>query len=115
MTIHLIADRTTQRRGRVSTPVRHQARRTDCLISATEDRQSASSFIEICMPIRVRCSGCQKTLKVPEKFAGKRIRCPVCQIAVQVPGETFDPSETSTNSLAATSAIPTLSTSSDGG
>lgn len=66
------------------------------------------------MPIRVRCSGCQKTLKVPEKFAGKRVRCPVCQTSVQVPGDPFDPSETATNALAATSAIPALPNSSDG-
>ncbi|MEI8380961.1 MAG: PrsW family glutamic-type intramembrane protease [Planctomycetota bacterium] len=37
------------------------------------------------MPIKVTCQQCQKTLKAPEKLAGKRVRCPACQEVVQVP------------------------------
>jgi len=37
------------------------------------------------MPIRVRCSGCDKPLNVPDKFAGGRIRCPACDALVKVP------------------------------
>jgi LSD1 subclass zinc finger protein len=24
------------------------------------------------------CSGCQKTLRIPEKYWGKKVRCPQC-------------------------------------
>lgn len=44
------------------------------------------------MPIRVRCSGCEKPLNVPEKYAGGRIRCPACDALVSVPRST-GPSE----------------------
>jgi RsiW-degrading membrane proteinase PrsW (M82 family) len=37
------------------------------------------------MPIRVRCSGCDKPLNVPDKFAGGRIRCPACDALLKVP------------------------------
>jgi RsiW-degrading membrane proteinase PrsW (M82 family) len=40
---------------------------------------------ETTMPIRVQCSACDKTLKVADKLAGKRIRCPECQAVVKVP------------------------------
>ncbi len=37
------------------------------------------------MPIRVKCSGCDKPLKVKDELAGKRIRCPGCQSVIRVP------------------------------
>jgi hypothetical protein len=38
------------------------------------------------MPIQFTCSQCQKTLKVRDDLAGKRIKCPQCQAVVRVPG-----------------------------
>ena len=37
------------------------------------------------MPLKVTCQQCQKTLKAPDKLAGKRVRCPSCQTIVQIP------------------------------
>lgn len=37
------------------------------------------------MPIPVRCSQCSKGLKVPDKYAGKKIKCPDCQTGINVP------------------------------
>ena len=37
------------------------------------------------MPLKVTCDKCQKTLKAPDTFAGKRVRCPSCQSTVQLP------------------------------
>lgn len=37
------------------------------------------------MPIKIECQQCQKSLKAPDKLAGKRVRCPACQAVVQVP------------------------------
>ena len=48
------------------------------------------------MPIRVKCSGCDKSLKVADKFAGGRIRCPGCQTIVAVP-EASDSADLSTS------------------
>ena len=48
------------------------------------------------MPIRIRCSGCDKPLKVPDKFAGGRIRCPGCDALINVPelaGSSDSPTE----------------------
>ncbi|MCA9055969.1 MAG: PrsW family intramembrane metalloprotease [Planctomycetaceae bacterium] len=44
------------------------------------------------MPIRITCSDCGKTLKVPERLAGKKGRCPGCQAVVSIPtpAETFE-------------------------
>lgn len=37
------------------------------------------------MPIRIQCPGCQKTLKVADNLAGKRVLCPACKVPVQLP------------------------------
>ena len=37
------------------------------------------------MPQSVICHSCRKTLKAPDKLAGKRVRCPSCQTVVSVP------------------------------
>jgi hypothetical protein len=37
------------------------------------------------MPIEVNCSGCQRTFRVPDKVAGKKIKCPKCANILQVP------------------------------
>lgn len=39
------------------------------------------------MSMLVRCPNCQKTLKVPDTVAGKKIRCPACSGVVDVPRE----------------------------
>jgi len=31
------------------------------------------------------CSNCQKTLRVPDKAAGKNVRCPACQTVLKIP------------------------------
>jgi hypothetical protein len=38
------------------------------------------------MPIQFTCSQCQKTLRVRDELAGRRIKCPQCQAVVRVPG-----------------------------
>jgi hypothetical protein len=35
------------------------------------------------------CAHCQKTLKVKDELAGKRIRCPTCKHPQEVPSVTF--------------------------
>jgi hypothetical protein len=37
------------------------------------------------MPILLTCSQCQKTLKVRDELAGKRVKCPQCQAVLHVP------------------------------
>ena len=38
------------------------------------------------MSIRVQCSGCEKTLKAKDEWAGRRVKCPQCGQAVVIPG-----------------------------
>jgi len=37
------------------------------------------------VPIEIQCPGCQKKLKVAEKFAGKKAKCPGCQGVLEIP------------------------------
>jgi hypothetical protein len=37
------------------------------------------------MPLEITCTGCQKRLRIPDKFAGKRVKCPKCQAVLQIP------------------------------
>lgn len=37
------------------------------------------------MTIEIQCPSCQRKLRVPEKFAGKRAKCPGCQRVVEIP------------------------------
>ncbi len=37
------------------------------------------------MPVKVRCSGCQKVLNAPDKARGKAIKCPSCETPIRVP------------------------------
>ena len=39
------------------------------------------------MPIEFPCPACQKKLKTPQKYAGKKVKCPYCQASVRVAGE----------------------------
>ncbi|MGE3316069.1 MAG: zinc ribbon domain-containing protein [Planctomycetaceae bacterium] len=39
------------------------------------------------MPVKVRCSGCQKVINAPERARGKAIKCPECETVVKVPAE----------------------------
>jgi ribosomal protein S27E len=50
------------------------------------------------MTIRVKCPGCQQTLKATERHAGRTMRCPACRGSVTIPSlgarsdeETLDP------------------------
>ena len=47
------------------------------------------------MTIEFKCQGCQKTLRVPDEFAGRKAKCPSCQTVLQVPAEveTVEPLE----------------------
>src|SRR5690348_3791792 len=42
---------------------------------------------ETSMPVKVRCSGCQKVLNAPERARGKAIKCPDCATVIKVPAE----------------------------
>lgn len=35
--------------------------------------------------MRIQCGGCNKTLNVPDQFAGKKVKCPVCDRTIIVP------------------------------
>jgi hypothetical protein len=37
------------------------------------------------MPVKVRCSGCQKVLNAPDKAKGKSVKCPECGTLIKVP------------------------------
>ncbi|MCH8827970.1 MAG: hypothetical protein IID45_00170, partial [Planctomycetes bacterium] len=37
------------------------------------------------MPLKIRCRGCEKVLKVPDRARGKAIRCPGCQATIRIP------------------------------
>ena len=47
------------------------------------------------MAIEFKCQSCQKTLRVPDEFAGRKAKCPNCQMILQVPdgSETVEPLE----------------------
>ena len=40
------------------------------------------------MAIEFKCQGCEKTLRVPDEFGGRKAKCPNCQAILQVPAET---------------------------
>ncbi|HEV7281299.1 MAG TPA: hypothetical protein VGN57_13930 [Pirellulaceae bacterium] len=37
------------------------------------------------MPIRFACPHCEKTLKVDDRFAGRRAKCPNCRTSIEIP------------------------------
>ena len=37
------------------------------------------------MPVKVKCSGCQKVLTAPDKARGKAVRCPKCETVIKIP------------------------------
>lgn len=37
------------------------------------------------MPIRFACPRCEKTLKVDDRFAGRRAKCPNCRVPIEIP------------------------------
>lgn len=39
------------------------------------------------MPIRFACPHCEKTLKVDDRFAGRRAKCPNCRVAIEIPAQ----------------------------
>lgn len=40
------------------------------------------------MPIRFACPHCEKTLKVDDRFAGRRAKCPNCRVPIDIPEQT---------------------------
>ena len=38
------------------------------------------------MPVKVRCSSCEKVLNAPDKLRGKTVKCPKCQAPLKIPG-----------------------------
>ena len=53
------------------------------------------------------CSGCQKSIRVPDQYIGKRVRCPSCEMAQRVP----DPTATPVVDLSSLDADDSVSTS----
>lgn len=41
--------------------------------------------------LSIRCTECQKKLKVPIKFAGRRVSCPACKAPLNIPAIEVDP------------------------
>ncbi len=39
------------------------------------------------MPVKVKCTGCEKVLSVPDTARGKAVKCPQCQTRISVPDE----------------------------
>lgn len=39
------------------------------------------------MPVKVKCSGCDKVLSVPDAARGKAVKCPACQTRIAIPAE----------------------------
>ena len=39
------------------------------------------------MPIRFACPHCEKTLKVDDRFAGRRAKCPNCRVPIEIPAQ----------------------------
>ncbi len=56
------------------------------------------------MPLKLRCTSCNRSLRVPRLQAGQTVRCPSCGAKVAVPAESPDdvaPGETSENAAPA--------------
>ena len=51
------------------------------------------------MPIRIRCTGCNKRLRVPETAAGRRILCPQCETPLVVPRREIEDGDASQQSV----------------
>ncbi|HEV8066259.1 MAG TPA: zinc ribbon domain-containing protein [Planctomycetaceae bacterium] len=43
------------------------------------------------MPVKVRCSGCERVINAPDRARGKAVKCPQCGKAVRVPAEAAAP------------------------
>src|SRR5579864_2272543 len=43
------------------------------------------------MPVKVRCSQCERVLNAPDRARGKAIKCPECGTAVRVPAAKQQP------------------------
>lgn len=67
------------------------------------------------MPIKIQCSTCEKSFKVKDDFAGKKIRCPKCKKGViQVPrGKQQQPSTKAASQSAPKTAQPTAKQAAD--
>ena len=62
------------------------------------------------MPVKVRCSGCEQVLNVPDKARGKMIACPKCSEKIKVPagpaGDDAPPAKSAPSLPKATGAKP---------
>jgi LSD1 subclass zinc finger protein len=56
------------------------------------------------MPVKVKCSGCDKVLSVPDAARGKAVKCPACQTRIAVPSESATAKPAATKSEGAKSA-----------
>lgn len=45
------------------------------------------------MPVKVRCSGCEKVLNVPDAARGRTVKCPQCETRISVPAESAQKAE----------------------
>lgn len=53
--------------------------------------------------IKIKCPHCEKKIKIPAKYRGKKVKCPSCEQALSIPGEQKSTSE---RSEAASSSAP---------
>ena len=47
------------------------------------------------MPVKVKCTSCEKVLSVPDAARGKAVKCPQCQTRISVPDEEDAPKSSS--------------------
>lgn len=45
------------------------------------------------MPVKIRCSGCEQVLNVPDKARGRTVACPKCSAKLKIPAADTDPSD----------------------
>lgn len=57
----------------------------ECLLGLTGGGESQRKAIS--MPVKVRCTGCEKVLTVPDTARGKAVKCPACETRIAVPDE----------------------------
>lgn len=52
---------------------------------AGRTRRFVSNFLEIAVPIKVKCPSCQSGFTAPDNAAGKKAKCPKCGGAIEIP------------------------------
>lgn len=56
------------------------------------------------MPVKVKCTGCEKVLSVPDAARGKAVKCPACQTRIAIPAESEKTKSSAAKSEGAKSA-----------